>query len=167
MHGASIHHLHIESYLQTNSRAIIPRESSRRCAPTRDGLSRVEVGPLLKRMILIDYLQQRSAGQLVGVIDRRLWKMTIFAMSTHRYSRVVGRWMSGFGRTSTPTLGGGLTIRSPSVFLTARVRSRLLWCNRTRAHPFSSPLTAQSICLVSLHLSRTGLYLHPAFGRPS
>lgn len=29
-------------------------------------------------MILIDYLQQRSAGRLVGVIDRRLWKMTIF-----------------------------------------------------------------------------------------
>lgn len=43
----------------------------------------------------------------MGVIDRRLWKMTIFAMSTHRYSRVVGRWMSGFGCTSTPTLGGG------------------------------------------------------------
>ena len=66
------------SYLQTTSLAAIPRESSRWFTPTRDELSRVEVGPLLKRMILIDYLQQRSAGQLVGVIDRRLWKMTIF-----------------------------------------------------------------------------------------
>ena len=50
LRGASIHHLHIESYLQTNSRATIPRESSRWSAPTRDELSRIEVGPPLKHI---------------------------------------------------------------------------------------------------------------------